>query len=168
MHCAARIAGYMGQDRFHRPNMTMPAATQPLKTDTSIEEIVENFQMLDDWEDRYGYLIELGRALTPLDGSETIDMHKVNGCVSQVWVVPGRADDGKMAFRGASDAHIVSGLVAIALTLFSNRTPEEIIATDEQHVFTEIGLGEHLTPQRSNGLQAMVGRIKEMAQAASA
>lgn len=143
------------------------AIHKPLTLDTSIEEIVENFQMLDDWDDRYGYLIELGRALKPLDPTETVDMHKVNGCVSQVWVVPEPLRDGKMAFRGASDAHIVSGLVAIALTLFSNRTPKDIIATDEQRIFNDIGLGEHLTPQRSNGLRAMVGRIKEMAQAAS-
>ncbi len=145
----------------------MTDSAQPLTLDTSIEEIVENFQMLDDWEDRYGYLIELGRALKPLDATETVDMHKVNGCVSQVWVVPDPLQDGRMSFRGASDAHIVSGLVAIALTLFSNRTPDDVLKTDEQAVFAEIGLAEHLTPQRSNGLRSMVGRIKEMAQAAA-
>ncbi|MEL6751431.1 MAG: SufE family protein [Pseudomonadota bacterium] len=139
----------------------------PLTTETNIEEIVENFQMLDDWDDRYGYLIELGRALKPMPEAAQNDANKVNGCVSQVWVTPVPGEDGAVGFRGASDAHIVSGLVAIALTLFSGRTPADIVATDEQEVFQSIGLAEHLTPQRSNGLRAMVSRIKTLAQAAA-
>jgi cysteine desulfuration protein SufE len=139
----------------------------PLTLDTNIDEIIENFQMLDDWDDRYGYLIELGRALKPMpDGAQT-DINKVKGCVSQVWLYPSATDDGRVAFRGASDAHIVSGLVAVALSLFSGQRAEEIVAIDEQKTFRDIGLAEHLTPQRSNGLRAMVERIKALAQAAS-
>lgn len=134
----------------------------PLKTDTTIEEIVDNFSLLDDWQDRYGYLIELGRLLKPLGDDEMIDSNKVRGCVSQVWLVF-RRDQQELHFRGASDAHIVSGLVAITLTLFSGKAPGDIIATDENEVFEQIGLSEHLTPQRSNGLRAMVQKIKSIA-----
>ena len=133
-----------------------------LTIDTSIEEIVENFSFLDDWEDRYGYLIELGRALKPLSDEEMNDTNKVRGCVSQVWLV-NEKEKGKVQFRGASDAHIVSGLVAIALSIFSGKEPADILNTDEQAVFREIGLEEHLTPQRSNGLKSMVQAIKKMA-----
>ncbi len=118
--------------------------------------------MLDDWEDRYGYLIELGRALKPLSEAEMSDGNKVRGCVSQVWLVNAQ-DNGKIHFRGASDAHIVSGLVAIALSIFSGRTAQEVLDLDEQPVFREIGLEEHLTPQRSNGLKSMVQTIKKTA-----
>ncbi|MGI9353663.1 MAG: SufE family protein [Rhizobiaceae bacterium] len=133
-----------------------------LTIDTSIEEIVENFSFLDDWEDRYGYLIELGRALKPLSDEEMNDTNKVRGCVSQVWLV-NEKENGKVLFRGASDAHIVSGLVAIALSIFSGKEPADILNTDEQAVFRKIGLEEHLTPQRSNGLKSMVQAIKKMA-----
>ena len=142
-------------------------SANPLTLDTSIDEIVENFQMLEEWDDRYGYLIELGRGLKAMPEGAQSDANKVNGCVSQVWVVPVALEDGTVAFRGASDAHIVSGLVAIALSLFSGKRPQEIIATDEQETFRAIGLADHLTPQRSNGLRAMVARIKTLAQAAA-
>ena len=140
----------------------------PLTLETSIDEIVENFSFLEEWDDRYGYLIELGKALHPLDPSQMNETTKVQGCVSQVWVVGTvRVADGQkvLDFQGASDAHIVRGLVAIALTLFSGKSPKEIMDTDEQGVFQAIGLQEHLTPQRSNGLRAMVRRLKEMAHA---
>lgn len=138
------------------------AVSDHLTIDTSIDEIVENFSLLEDWEDRYGYLIELGRALKPLSAEEMNETNKVRGCVSQVWLVDEKAD-GKIKFRGASDAHIVSGLVAIALAIFSGKAPKEIVETDEGDVFREIGLEEHLTPQRSNGLKSMVLTIKKTA-----
>ena len=136
--------------------------TSPLQTPVSIDEIVENFSILDEWDDRYGYLIELGRMLTPLDEGEMSDTNKVKGCVSQVWVVAQKEGDRYM-FRGASDAHIVRGLVAVALTLFSNKTAEEISALNERETFEAIGLEEHLTPQRANGLRAMVKKLKDLA-----
>ncbi|MEL6734500.1 MAG: SufE family protein [Pseudomonadota bacterium] len=142
-----------------------------LKSNTSIEEIIENFSFLEEWEDRYGYLIELGRDLSELPQDARTDTNKVQGCVSQVWLLPSvetEASETQMRihFLGASDAHIVSGLVAIALALFSNRTPAEILNIDEHETFSAIGLQEHLTPQRSNGLRSMVQRIKDLAQAA--
>ena len=135
-----------------------------LSLDTDIDEIVENFSFLDDWDDRYGYVIELGRGLTPLDEESKNDLNKVQGCVSQVWLVSNEID-GQLQFRGASDAHIVSGLVAVTLALFSDREPAEILAIDEKDTFQQIGLQEHITPQRTNGLRAMVERIKAIAAA---
>ncbi|NKB50964.1 MAG: cysteine desulfuration protein SufE [Rhizobiaceae bacterium] len=140
---------------------------RPLSLDVNIDEIIENFSFLDDWEDRYGYLIELGNALTPVAQDEMNDATKVQGCVSQVWLIS-HYDGGKLYFRGASDAHIVRGLVAIALSIFSGKTPQEIFQHDEQQVFRTIGLAEHLTPQRSNGLKSLVGKIKATAEAALA
>ena len=140
----------------------------PLLIDTSIDEIVENFSFLDDWDDRYGYLIELGRALKPLSEEAHNEANKVNGCVSQVWLEAEPFDeDGAthLQLRGDSDAHIVRGLVAIALSLYSGRPASEIAETDAEPVFREIGLAEHLTPQRANGLRAMVSRIREEARA---
>ncbi|MEL6743965.1 MAG: SufE family protein [Pseudomonadota bacterium] len=142
-----------------------------LKSNTSIEEIIENFSFLEEWEDRYGYLIELGRDLSELPQDARTDTNKVQGCVSQVWLLPSVETEAsetqkRIHFLGASDAHIVSGLVAIALALFSNRTSAEILNIDEHETFSAIGLQEHLTPQRSNGLRSMVQRIKDLAQAA--
>jgi len=140
--------------------------TSPLNPSTTIEEIVENFSFLDDWDDRYGYLIELGRSLLPLTEGEMTDSNKVQGCVSQVWVVCdtiGGTAETKFQFRGASDAHIVRGLVAVALTLFSGKTAAQIAQIDERETFSAIGLEEHLTPQRANGLRAMVQRLKKIA-----
>jgi len=149
---------------LRHPNAVIINMTHPLTTKSSIDEIVDNFSFLDDWEDRYGYLIELGRMLLPLSDEEMGEENKVQGCVSQVWVVSEPRDkDGKLNFRGSSDAHIVKGLVAITLTLFSGKTPEEIVALDEKETFTAIGLEEHLTPQRANGLRSMVKRLKMIA-----
>lgn len=135
-----------------------------LTLDTDIDEIIDNFSFLDDWDDRYGYLIELGRALTPIDDALKNDATKVQGCVSQVWVISDESD-GLLRFKGASDAHIVSGLVAVTLALFSDKTPAEILSLDERETFRQIGLEEHITPQRANGLRAMVERIKTIAAA---
>ncbi len=134
-----------------------------------IEEIIGNFEMLDEWDDRYRYLIELGRTLEPLPQEAYSDANKVRGCASQVWLET-RAENGPageplILYRGDSDAHIVKGLVALALALFSGRTPQTIVDTDPQPVFAKLGLAQHLTPQRSNGLRAMVDRIKNEARA---
>ena len=145
--------------------------TGPLEIDTTIDEIVENFSFLDDWEDRYGYLIELGRALRPLPDDARNEENKVNGCVSQVWLAaePFERDGSThLAFQGDSDAHIVRGLVAVALALYSGRPASEIAETDAEPVFRQIGLAEHLTPQRANGLRAMVERIRNEGRAAAA
>ncbi len=130
----------------------------------SINGIIEDFEFLDDWEDRYRYVIELGKALEPLSESERTDLNKVNGCVSQVWlsskVDKSDPDFPHLKFVGDSDAHIVRGLIAILFAIFSNRSAEEIMKTDPVTTFSQLGLKEHLTPQRSNGLFSMVDRIK--------
>lgn len=128
----------------------------------SIEEIFENFEFLDDWDDRYRYLIELGRTLEPLPDEHQNDVNKVRGCASQVWLwaLPGGGDDPVIHFVGNSDAHIVSGLVAITLALYSDKKASEILKIDAIKIFAQIGLEEHLTPQRSNGLRSMLTRIK--------
>ncbi|MGI9365332.1 MAG: SufE family protein [Rhizobiaceae bacterium] len=137
--------------------------THPLTTETTIEEIIDKFSFLEDWEDRYGYLIELGNSLAPVDESQMNEANKVRGCVSQVWLLS-HFEGGKLWFNGASDAHIVRGLVAVALVLFSGKTPSEIEATDEDATFHAIGLSEHLTPQRANGLKSLVAKIKATAE----
>ncbi len=122
-------------------------------------EIAENFSYLDDWEDRYRYIIELGQALPELSDGERNAANKVTGCVSQVWLVSERADD-HLRYRGQSDALIVRGLVAILIALYSDRPAAEIAATDAIAIFDKLGLREHLSTQRSNGLVAMVNRIR--------
>lgn len=136
----------------------------------SIEEIFDNFEFLDDWDDRYRYLIELGRTLEPLPADRQNDSNKVQGCVSQVWLwaQPEQGMDPAIHFVGNSDAHIVSGLVAITLALYSNKKASEILDIDAIQMFSKIGLEEHLTPQRSNGLRSMIVRIKNDAQKALA
>ncbi|WP_319529386.1 SufE family protein [uncultured Cohaesibacter sp.] len=137
----------------------------------SIDEIIENFSFIDDWEERYRYVIELGRELPGLSEADMNDVNKVQGCVSQVWLTSETSGDPSnpvLTFDGDSDAHIVKGLVAIALATFSGKHAVEIIATDAEAVFNQIGLREHLTPQRSNGLSAMIGRIKSDAEQALA
>lgn len=130
----------------------------------TIDEIRENFALLDDWDDRYRYVIELGRTLDPMPEAEHSAANKVQGCASQVWLSRRveRSGPGEpvLKYRGDSDAHIVRGLVAILLTLYSGHTPQQILSTDAIAVFDEFGFREHLTPQRSNGLRAMVERIR--------
>ncbi len=130
-----------------------------------IDEIIENFEFLEDWDDRYKYLIELGDGLSEFPAELQNNETKVQGCVSQVWIASkrGEGSDPQINFIGTSDAHIVRGLIAITLAIFSGRKASEIIATNEQVVFQKLGLSEHITPQRSNGLRAMVARIKEVA-----
>ena len=122
-------------------------------------EISDNLSFLDDWEDRYRYLIELGQALPPLAPSERNAENKVHGCVSQVWLVSER-DGEALRYRGESDAMIVRGLVAVLVALYSGRPAGEIAETDAIAIFDALGLREHLTTQRSNGLVAMVNRIR--------
>ena len=130
----------------------------------TIDEIKENFSLLDDWDDRYRYVIELGRTLDPMPEAEHSAANKVNGCASQVWLSRqvARTETGEpvLTYLGDSDAHIVRGLIAILLTLYSNRTPQEILSSDPLAEFYALGFREHLTPQRSNGLRAMVERIR--------
>ena len=138
----------------------------------TIDEIRDNFALLDDWDDRYRYVIELGRTLEPMPEAEHSLANKVQGCASQVWLSKRvERSGGKHAalkYLGDSDAHIVRGLIAILLTLYSGRTPQEILATDAPAVFDEFGFRDHLTPQRSNGLRAMVERNRSDARAALA
>ena len=133
----------------------------------SLESLLDDFALFDDWEDRYRYIIELGNNLAPLSDEEHSETNKVPGCVSQVWLVTEQNDD-RLVFRGDSDAHIVRGLVAILLDLYSDKTPADISVFDAEAAFTELGLGEHLTPQRSNGFYSMVQRIRNDAAAAAA
>ncbi|HEY4203263.1 MAG TPA: SufE family protein [Devosiaceae bacterium] len=128
-------------------------------------EIAENLSFLDDWEDRYRYIIELGQALPPLEPDERNAENRVHGCVSQVWLVSEEDDEHHMTFRGESDAMIVRGLVAILVAIYSGRPAEEIAETDAIAIFDRLGLREHLTTQRSNGLVAMVNRIRSQAAA---
>ena len=131
---------------------------------TAIETIRADFAFLDDWEDRYRYVIELGRTLEPLSAAAHNDANKVRGCVSQVWIEREARRDAAgrtvLHFRGDSDSHLVRGLIAIAFALYSDRSPEEILAADALATFRELGLEQHLTPQRSNGVRAMIERIR--------
>jgi cysteine desulfuration protein SufE len=131
---------------------------------SDIEEIKDNFALLDDWDDRYRYVIELGRTLAPLPEADHSLANKVQGCASQVWlltrVTPGPSGEPILSFVGDSDAHIVRGLIAILFALFSGKTAREILQTDAVAVFDSLGFREHLTPQRSNGLRSMVERVR--------
>jgi cysteine desulfuration protein SufE len=136
----------------------------------TFDAIRSDFTLLDDWEDRYRYVIELGRALPPLPQALRTDANKVRGCASQVWLAsrvrhPNPAAPPLLTFAGDSDAHIVRGLIAILFALYADKSPEEILRVDARAAFTELGLKEHLTPQRSNGFFAMVERIRRDAQA---
>jgi cysteine desulfuration protein SufE len=137
---------------------------------TSFEEILADFELLDEWEDRYRYVIELGRKLEPLPEEERNAENKVQGCVSQVWLSTSVEPDGipRLTFVGDSDAHIVRGLIAILFAIYSGKTADEILSIDANKTLSELHLNEHLTPQRSNGLMAMVKRIRSDAEAAKA
>ncbi len=130
----------------------------------TLQSIIDDFELLDDWEDRYRYLIELGRDLEPLPEAAHNDENKVRGCASQVWLetIVERPDGGPpvLRFVGDSDAHIVRGLIRLILTLYSGHSATEIADTDAGDLFQKLGLDSHLTPQRSNGVRAMVERIK--------
>jgi len=139
---------------------------------SKIDEIVENFALLDQWDDRYRYVIELGRTLAPLAESAHVEANKVRGCASQVWLIthvnPNGAAGPVLSFEGDSDAHIVRGLIAILFALYSGKAAKEILSIDSLALFDRIGLRENLTPQRSNGLRSMVERIRAEAKSALA
>lgn len=122
------------------------------------QEIIDEFSVYEDWMDKYSYLIELGNDLKDLDPKEKTDQYLIKGCQSRVWLVPAFVD-GKIVFRGESDAVIVKGMVALLLRVVSNQTPEDIMGTD-LHFVDVIGLKQHLSPTRSNGLLAMIKQIK--------
>lgn len=130
-----------------------------------LEDLAAEFDLLGDWEERYRYVIELGRELAPLSDAERSDANKVRGCASQVWLVTEPQADGTVRFRGDSDAHIVRGLIAILLRLFSGMRPAEILAYDPKAAFDKLGLSGALSSQRSNGLAAMATRIRRDAEA---
>ncbi|MFN9928726.1 MAG: SufE family protein [Phenylobacterium sp.] len=130
-----------------------------------LAELVEEFDLLGDWEERYRHVIELGRELEPLSDAERTDANKVRGCASQVWLVTTRDGEGKLGFRGDSDAHIVRGLIALLLRLYDGRSPEEIQDFDAKAAFEALGLAGALSTQRSNGLASMVARIRRDAEA---
>lgn len=132
-----------------------------------LDELVENFALFDDWDDRYRYLIDLGRKLPAFPDDLKTEEHKVRGCMSQVWLVPGATAEGKFAFAADSDAHIVKGLIAVLGILYSGKPAAEVAAGDAEAAFRTLGLDQHLSPSRRNGLVAMVDKIKQYAAARS-
>jgi cysteine desulfuration protein SufE len=142
----------------------------PTWTIMKIDEITANFALLDDWDDRYRYLIELGRTLQPLPEAARTEANKVSGCASQVWLLTGIERNGPdelvLRFAGDSDAHIVRGLIAILFAVYSGKPARQILDVDALALFDRLGLREHLTPQRSNGFKSMVGRIRDEARRA--
>ena len=132
--------------------------------DAELEDLAAEFEVLGDWEERYRYVIDLGRDLAPLTDAERSDANKVRGCASQVWLVTEPQADGTLRFRGDSDAHIVRGLIAILLRLYSGRSNAEISAFDAKAAFEKLGLSGALSAQRSNGLASMVARIRRDAE----
>lgn len=136
----------------------------------SVEELVESFEFFDDWEERYAYVIDLGKKLPPMPDEEMVEANKVRGCMSQVWLVCEKDDSSNppvLTFRANSDAFIVKGLIAILMELFDGQTARYILDTDAIAVMGRIGLDQHLSPNRRNGLVAMVERIKKFAAAAA-
>ena len=136
-------------------------ASPPSSIDQALAELAETFEFLGDWEERYRHVIDLGRDLAPLAEAERSDANKVKGCASQVWLVTQEDAAGTLRFRGDSDAHIVRGLIAILMSLYSGRTRAEILAFDARDAFTRLGLTGALSRQRSNGLFSMVERIRQ-------
>lgn len=134
------------------------------ETQSDIDDLIEEFDFLGDWEERYRYLIEMGKAMPPLPECDKTDANRVKGCTSRVWLAVDPSSDGKFRFRADSDAHIVKGLAALMIRLYGQRSAEEVKAIDARAVLEKIGLAEHLSPQRSNGLKAMIARIKHEAE----
>lgn len=135
---------------------------------SGIDDILEDFELLEEWEDRYRYVIDMGKDLDPLPEALKTGATKVQGCVSQVWLHSKLSDDTprRLIFQGDSDAHIVRGLIAVLFRLYSDKTPEEILAVDPMGILGQLGLDAHLSPQRSNGLHSMIKRVQYDAQKA--
>ena len=148
-------------------NYIVPVRASAPAIEKTLEDLAETFDLLGDWEERYRHVIDLGRDLEALGQGERSENAKVRGCASQVWLVAERASDGRLRFRGDSDAHIVRGLIALLLELYSDRTPTEILSFDADAGLKRLGLAGALSRQRSNGLAAMVQRIRQEARAAS-
>ena len=130
----------------------------------TVQDLYDTFEALDDWMERYKYLIDLGRQLAPLSDAERTEDNRVQGCISQVWLVADpAAESGVLTFRADSDAHLVKGLIAVALTLFNGKTPQDILATDPGDVYGRLGLDQHLSVNRRNGFVSMMQRIKGLA-----
>lgn len=136
----------------------------------TIEQLIEDFELLDDWEERYQEIIDLGKQLPELPDAYKTEAYKVRGCASQVWLVPSVTDDKPpvIGFRADSDAHIVRGLVAILLMIYSDKTAKAILEVDIQAIFNRLELASHLSPSRSNGFQSMVKKIRDIAENAVA
>lgn len=128
-----------------------------------LQDLQENFALFDDWEERYSYLIDLGKELEPMEDNLKTNETIVNGCTSKVWLVCEDKGDGKIHFIADSDAHIVRGLIALVLAAYQDKTPEEIAKVDIEQTFKEIGLDQHLSPNRRNGFFAMVERVRSLA-----
>ena len=128
----------------------------------AFEEIVEDFEFLEDWEDRYRHVIELGKAMDPLEDALKVPANKVDGCASQVWLFP-KIDNGTFRFDGESDAMIVRGLIAVLRALYNDLPMSQVTSVDAQGELARLGLQDHLSAQRSNGVRAMIGRIREVA-----
>lgn len=142
------------------------AAPFALADGTTFADVRETFALLDDWEDRFQYLIDLGRQLPPLPEEAHDEANRVRGCTSKVWLVARRDESGRIHLLGDSDAHLVKGLVALMLLIFSGRRPEEILSIDARAILAEFGLEQHLSPMRANGLHSMLARIAAIARAA--
>jgi len=128
-----------------------------------LENLIADFSLLDDWEERYRHLMDLGRKLAPLTEAEHCPANKVEGCMSQVWMVADRQQDGTIILRGDSDAHLVKGLIAVLLLAYSGKTPEQMQAVAIESAFERLDLGQHISPNRRNGFLAMIRRIKALA-----
>ena len=128
-----------------------------------IEELIENFEILGDWEERYRYIIELGRKLPEFNPDHRVEEYLVRGCQSQVWLVCNQ-DDSLLQFNADSDAHIVRGLLSIILMMYTDKSPQDILSVDAKNIFQTLGLDQHLSPSRANGLNSMVQRIQAYAQ----
>lgn len=132
---------------------------------TTLNQIQDDFTLLTDWEDRYSYIIDLGRELAPLNAAEMVEANKVSGCTSQVWLISEPSEQGRIIFRAASDSTIVQGLLAIVLAIYSGKTAAEIAAADPEQIMDNLGLAQNLSPNRRNGFTAVVAKIKAIANA---
>ena len=136
--------------------------------DTTVDELIGNFEFLDDWEERFGYLIELGKKLPPLDESEMVEDNRVHGCQAAVWLKMLPASDSTFEIHADSDAFIVKGLIAVLLMIYNRKTAEQILIAEGAETFAKLGLDRHLSPTRRNGLHSMMNRIKALAAASIA